>query len=245
VTQSSSSEPFEKWRYKDIEVFYRKRLDGAGTDLAVPFVDFVRANYPGKNFPSLFEWCAGPGFTGFSLLHENICDRLCLADINRDAIECVAETTRFNNLGAKVSYYVSDNFDDIPANERFDLIVGTPPHFCGLIAKDPQHEISKDDLRPIDPDWQIHRKFYSQVRKHLLPGGLLLISEAEPTLTEVIVGHGEGRDVRHQAPLIDFKYMIERAGLSYVKTVPYAVCRGSLVLFIVISQGPEKENASE
>ncbi len=68
-----------------------------------------------------YEFCAGPGFIGFSLLAAGLCDSLCLSDINREAVEIAMETVRRNNLEDRVSVYVSDALDAVPPHERWDL----------------------------------------------------------------------------------------------------------------------------
>ena len=62
-----------------------------------------------------FEWCAGPGFIGFSLLAHGLCDTLCLADVNPEAVAACRRTVARNRLEAKVAVYHSDNLEDIPA----------------------------------------------------------------------------------------------------------------------------------
>ena len=75
-----------------------------------------------------FEWCAGPGFIGFSLLGHGLTDTLCLADVNPAAVDACNETIRRNGLEGRVDVYVSDGLAAIPASERWNLVVGNPPH---------------------------------------------------------------------------------------------------------------------
>jgi hypothetical protein len=115
-----------------------------------------------------YEFCAGPGFIGFSLLAAGLCDSLCLSDINPEAVELAIETVRRNKLQDRVSVYLSDALDAVPPHERWDLVVSNPPHFVDQYA---------NSLRHHDPDWQCHRKFYSRVAGYLNPGASLLIQE--------------------------------------------------------------------
>lgn len=226
-----------KWRYHDLDVFYRDRLDGYGTALAAPIVSFIRGRYPGKKFGKVFEWCSGPGFIGFSLLRAGICERLCLADINHEAIECVTQTVRQNRLEDHVSYYLSDNLDDIPRAEVFDLVVSNPPNFYAINPECPGYDDLKNDLRPNDPGWRIHRRFYSQIAQHLTVGGLTLISEVEPGLTRVHMATGEPAwDIRPAPPIIEFKAMIKDGGLTYIQTAPYLYDGRTLFCFVIASK---------
>jgi 16S rRNA G1207 methylase RsmC len=147
-----------------IDVVYEKRLDGGGKLFGQDFVRLLE----GQPVDRLAEWCAGPGFIGFSLYGHGLCKRLDLLDINPQAVAVAQETMRVNSVPGKV--WLSDCFDD--CDESFDLIVGNPPH-CAT-----------DEILPWsppityrDPDWSIHRKFYSQVRDHLNPGGRVILQE--------------------------------------------------------------------
>lgn len=46
--------------------------------------------------------CAGPGFIGFSVLAEGMCDVLWLTDVDPQAIECVTRTIETNRLQNRV-----------------------------------------------------------------------------------------------------------------------------------------------
>ena len=105
-----------------------------------------------------FEWCCGPGFIGFSMLGNGLCETLCLSDINPAAVSSCQHTVRVNKLSDRVSVYQSDNLKSIPRSEMWNLIVSNPPHFID------QYE---GDIRAHDPDWRIHRNFFETVSDHL------------------------------------------------------------------------------
>jgi tRNA G37 N-methylase Trm5 len=50
-----------------------------------------------------------------SLLGHGLCETLCLADINPQAVEACRRTIEDNRLGARVAVYHSDNLAGIPA----------------------------------------------------------------------------------------------------------------------------------
>jgi methylase of polypeptide subunit release factors len=116
----------------------------------------------------VFEWCAGPGFIGFSLLAHGFCDTLCLADVNDEAVTACRRTIRDNGLEDRVAVYHSDNLQAIPASERWDLVVSNPPHFLADQVR---------ELRLDDPDWQLHRTFFAGVEQFLKPGGVIVLQE--------------------------------------------------------------------
>jgi SAM-dependent methyltransferase len=153
-------------RYKHVQVAYLPHLDGGGRGFGQCYIPVVKKLF-GK-VDRVFEFCAGPGFIGFSLLAHGLCDSLCLADINPEAVEAAKWTVRRNNLGARVKVYLSDCLDQIPDSERWDLVVSNPPHF---------KDAYQDSIRHHDPNWIIHQKFYSGVARFLKPGGSVLIQE--------------------------------------------------------------------
>jgi 16S rRNA G966 N2-methylase RsmD len=144
----------------------------------------------------LYEFCAGPGTIGFSLLAHGLCDELVVSDVNPEAIEVLRETIRLNDLDEKVTVYESDGLTDIPADERWDLVVSNPPHYPELV--------DAPALISDDPGWRLHRDFYRRVGDLLAPGGSLLMQE-----------NSEGSTPD------DFLPMIEEGGLSVIRSFWY------------------------
>ena len=180
------------WRAKSfggVRVHYMKHLDGGGSTFGQDYIPLLKEwGMPRQG--RAFEWCSGPGFIGFSLLGHGLCETLCLADINPQAVEACRRTIEDNRLGARVAVYHSDNLASIPANEKWDLVVSNPPHFVDYLI---------GDLRGHDPDWRIHRGFYADIGKHLNPGGVLVLQENNRGSTAET-----------------FREMIEAAGLAIV-----------------------------
>jgi methylase of polypeptide subunit release factors len=156
-------------RYGDIRVSYLPELDGGGMTFGQAFVGLVRERI-GK-VRHAFEFCAGPGFIGFSLLAHGLCERLTLADINPAAVRACEQTVRENRLEDRVAVYESDVLAGIPSEERWDLVVSNPPHFDG------SEDSYRGAIRLIDPGFRIHRRFYADASRHLVPGGSILFQE--------------------------------------------------------------------
>jgi SAM-dependent methyltransferase len=159
--------PWRYDRYGDIRVRYKEHLDGGGRTNGLDYLPLFRdLGMPRQ--ARVFEWCAGPAFIGFALLGYGFCDSLCVADVNPDAITACRRTVADNRLAARVAVYHSDNLDDIPATEQWDLVVGNPPHFA---------DSSPGQLRYHDADWRLHRRFFASVGRHLKPGGMIVLLE--------------------------------------------------------------------
>jgi len=135
----------------------------------------------------MFEFCAGPGYIGYSLLAAGWCESLVLADIDPDAVSTARFTAAHNELEDRVVVYRSDALDQIPDGERWDLVVANPPHYAEQNA----------DARIFDPGWELHRRFYGSVARHMNPGGLILVAESsegsDPELFEGMIRAGGGR----------------------------------------------------
>ena len=186
------------WRHKNlngIRVNYLYRLDGGGTSFGQDYIPYLR-NRGMPRQARTFEWCAGPGFIGFSLLGCGLTETLCLADINPDAVAACHRSINDNGLATRVNVYHSDNLAGIPPFEKWDLVVGNPPHF-------PDEHAGSLILH--DPGWHIHREFFSQVGAHLKSGGVIVLQE-----------NSEGSTAE------SFREMIEKAGLeiSFVEFGP-------------------------
>ena len=184
-------------RYNTIEVVYKENLHGGGIRFGQQFIPVVREKF--GHVGHIFEFCAGPGFIGFSLLANKLCDKLTLADINPEAVEVCNKTVKKNDLESVVSTYISDCLDNIPETEKWDLVVSNPPHtFCS------SEDEYKKNIILYDPHFRIHRKFYNNIRKFLKPTGSILFQE-----------HTESTNIS------DFKEMIETNGLKIVDVFNY------------------------
>jgi methylase of polypeptide subunit release factors len=159
--------PYRSATYAGVRVAYKPHLDGGGSTFGQDFVPLLRKRGMRK-VTRAFEWCAGPGFIGFSLLAHGLCETLCLADVNGEAVDACRKTVRDNGLTGRVAIYRSDNLQDIPPSEQWDLVVSNPPHFI---------DSGIGQLRYHDPDWRVHRGFFGSVARHLKAGGVIVLQE--------------------------------------------------------------------
>jgi len=159
--------PYSEVDWAGLRVSFKRHLDGGGSTFGQDFIPLLRR----RGMPKVaraFEWCAGPGFIGFSLLAHGLCETLCLADVNPEAVAACRRTIARNRLGDKVAVHLSDNLRDIPPSEQWDLVVSNPPHFV---------DSGIGHLRYHDPDWRVHRGFFADIVRHLRPGGVVVLQE--------------------------------------------------------------------
>ena len=137
--------------YAKLRVFYRDHLDGGGMAFGQDYLRLV------PRLPTR---------------PRTVCDSVCLADLNPDAIEVCRRTIDANGLSDRVRLYHSDCLDGIPSTERWDLVVGNPPHS------------GTDRLLPWGPTaiykdagWTLHDRFWRSVPSFLNPRAAVLIQE--------------------------------------------------------------------
>jgi tRNA1(Val) A37 N6-methylase TrmN6 len=160
-------DPWKQVDYAGLHVHYKKHLDGGGNDFGQDYIPFLELRHMPRQ-SRVFEWCSGPGFIGFSLMARGLAETLCLADVNPEAVEASRRTIVENGLASRVTVYQSDNLKSIPDSERWDLVVGNPPHFVDDWI---------DDLRGYDECWHLHREFFAGVGRFLKPGGVIVLQE--------------------------------------------------------------------
>lgn len=156
--------------YKNIRVYSHPHLDGGGSTFGQTFIPAVRKLFGKVN--RICEFASGPGFIGFSLLAHGLCDSLCLIDVNAEAIAAAKYTVAKNGLRRKVNCYISNGLKNVPAEERWDLVVSYPPFFHGTENQ------RKMNLLKYDPGFNIHKMFYGMVGQFLLDGGQVLFAES-------------------------------------------------------------------
>jgi methylase of polypeptide subunit release factors len=187
---------YSQVEYGSILVSFTPELDGGGNTFGRAYAPFVETHF-GK-VDELFEWCAGPGFIGFSLLAAGLCGRLDLGDINHAARSAVERTIEENHLEDQARFHLSDCFAATPPEARWDLMVGNPPH-VNAAAPASEYQHTHSPLIWKDTDWSIHGRFYAEASRHLRPGGSVVIQENH----------------RFSAPE-DFQRMIGDSGLEIV-----------------------------
>ena len=139
---------FEKRYYKGIAVSYEPHLRGGGDNCGQQFRSVVKTTI--GPVEHAFEYCAGCGFIGFSLLAYGFCRKLTVADVNPEAVRCLKETVKENGLEDRVSVYLSDALADIPRTERWDIVVSNQPHLLSTKAE------YQKNIKAYDPDFSVH-----------------------------------------------------------------------------------------
>ena len=200
------------WTTGEIYIRYRAILDAGGTIHAPLLAQYLNERFS-MSVENALEVFAGPGFIGFHLLSEKIANKMTFIDINPLAIESVLNTIQSNNLFKECSAYCGDNLEPLPAESKFNLVVGNPPWSFKC-----QGDTS--GLIESDPGWRIHSTFYKGIAEYLQPGGMVVLLEWKPYEIEPSGSGIESWDIRPRPPQFDFLEMIDAAKLRHIETVP-------------------------
>lgn len=154
----------------NFSLFYKEEDHGGGLILRHNYLEFLNHTHKKNNFNSCLEWCAGPGFIGFTLLDHNCIQTLDLIDCSQSAIDSCNQTIK--NLPD--NYIVKAYCDNTVKNlkTKYDLIVGNPPWYSKLLLKE-------NGLNRIycDLNFNIHKDFFEHVDKLLNKNGRIILVE--------------------------------------------------------------------
>ena len=195
-----STEAVRKIKIAGIDVHFKSNTECGGIQRKDYFLQTLNHFFPGKKFTSCLEWCAGSGFIGFSILGNGICKKLTLAEAHKESIDLCEETiaTLPDSTCAQTRHI--SRIEQLPPTDQFDLIVANPPWFPGHLLPS-----SMDQHRLVyDPGFELHNNFFANIKKHLLPGGIILLVEG----------------INWSGPK-DFKYMVEQNDLVISQVVEF------------------------
>lgn len=118
------------------------------------------------------EWCSGMGAFGFHLLGLGLCDQVVFNDYYEYATYICELTAKNNIIQDKVSIYTTPNISKIPKTEKWDLVVGNPPHNWESTDIDKMGEIPivmyANISRQIDDiGMETHKSFFSNIREYI------------------------------------------------------------------------------
>lgn len=179
------------WVYKvnDTNVYWTIPTNGGGTSFLKDYFDYFKTYYPNKTFNNALDWCAGAGFIGFGVLACDICNHITLLEKFDQACELMHKTIKDGNIDNATVVH-DDNIAVL--KDKYDLIIGNPPHFRQYHVLQKQHALfhTKEDWVRIavDKNWSIHREFFTNIKNKMTPDCLILLLEnfeEVPNITQV------------------------------------------------------------
>ena len=159
-------------QYFDSTIYWTDELDGCGNTMVDDFLDATAYITNNKHFNNTLEMFSGPGYWGFGLLFSQMTDKLTLSDIELKNSYVINKTIRENKVETKAKFVNTSTFSSLK-EEKFDLIVGNPPHF----NHDPYVEHYSEPRKYKDLDWSIHKSFFENVGNYLTNDGTIILAE--------------------------------------------------------------------
>ena len=148
-------------------------LDGGGRVWGWEFPYELRKLQPTRKFNRCLDWCSGPGYCGFEMLDNGLCDSLALMDLHDLAIHYANVSIDANQCRDRVIAYHADAISKLPIHERFDLVIGNPPHSPGV-----DESLDADQTRILsDVGWNTHREFFNNIGNYLTDDGVIWLCE--------------------------------------------------------------------
>jgi methylase of polypeptide subunit release factors len=160
----------------DLSLYTSDQFDGYGYQHINDILGHIVGMSGNKPVKRALEAFCGPGYIGFGLKELNYAEEIVLSDIHEPLWEAIGQSINVNNLQDSVQFIVSDNFKNIP-EQKFDLIVGNPPHFNFRKLYDEKDLFYNEPRKHVDLDWKIHIDFYNNVKNYLAPDGKIILME--------------------------------------------------------------------
>lgn len=146
-----------------------------------------------KVWESGLDWCAGDGGCGLMLLGASRVKNMSFIEPYSPALKNLYSNLEVNNLNCKV--FEIDNIKNLTG--QYDLIIGNAPstrlpnlvrmYDLGWLRKNEYfpltYEEALNDLKTKNPHrafdyyWNIHKEFFANIEKNLLPGADIFLFE--------------------------------------------------------------------
>jgi len=172
---------------------------------------------PGLYEPLALDVGTGSGCVALALAAENPFVRLVATDLSEAAVEVARRNAARLGLGGRLDIRRGDLLADLPARERFDLIVSNPPYIPAA-----EYRTLEPNVRDYEPRLALHggedgldvyRRLIPAAAARLRPGGVLAVE----------VGAGQAAAVRVLfAAAGAFEPARERADLAGIPRVVFA-----------------------
>jgi len=142
-----------------------------------------------------------------AIVAARIARRVIAIDINPVAVMYATKNVRWNGVEDRVVVLNGDLFEPLTHNERFDIIIFTPPYMEGI----PRNNL---ELALYDPSKSLVKRFFSKAGDYLKADGyvqMLYSSIAEPErMVEVVRGLGWRYELIANKDNLTERFMIYR-----------------------------------
>lgn len=189
---------YEKRIQGGLKLSFRDHLDGGGQAFFVSFMEAI-GKINRHPYQRGFEWCAGAGFLGFSLLSMRMLQHCTFQDVYPTAIDVCNHTINNNFLSKRAEAYVCGTIKDLPPLEPWDFVISNPPHAWdlrgsreSLLRDGVEHHAIENTIRLlVDDDMQAHSEFFQNIRSRLTDTADLFIVEHDQKVRDIYIEMAE------------------------------------------------------
>ena len=123
---------------------------------------FMAENIDVKATDKVLDMGTGSGIQAIAAARRAL--RVVGVDINPEAVHCAKENVRAAGLEDRVTVMQGDLFSSLGGEDKFDVILFTPPYFGGTPRTIFEHAL-------MDPDKALIKKFFINARDYLTRDG--------------------------------------------------------------------------
>lgn len=129
------------------------------------------------SYTSMLDMCTGSGVIALAVANATSIQSVDMADISSKAIKVASKNIELLGKKDKCKAFVSDIFQKIDINKKYDIIVSNPPyvteeeyaHLSQYVKEEPYIAlVAKDD------GLYYYKKIAKEAKEHLKPGGALV-----------------------------------------------------------------------
>lgn len=152
---------------------------------------YVRVGFhtdPYKNL-KILDLCTGSGAIGISIANNISGCKVTLSDISKEALEVTKKNCIKNKVEDRVNIILSDLFESIDENNKFDMIVSNPPYIKTDVIKTLYKEVQNEPILALDggeDGLKIYRRIINEAYNFLNDDGYLCLEIGYDQKQEVI-----------------------------------------------------------
>ncbi len=136
-----------------------------------------------KDAPArVLDVCTGSGCIAISLAAERPLASVWATDVSDDALTVAKTNAEALGVAARVTFFLGNLLEPVPADARFDVIVSNPPYVASGQLKGLQKEVQQEPKLALDggaDGLAVIRPLVAAALPRLKPGGTLALEIAE------------------------------------------------------------------
>lgn len=186
--------PEETLDWYGFKYYTTAHTDGGCTTLHPHWLSCIERMFGGdKVWENALDWCAGDGGVGLMVLGSGYAKKISFLEPYPKAVANLRKNIERNNLDCEI--FPIDNIAELTG--KYDLVIGNTPsaripslydmYHMGWLRKNVFYPLKYEDAlkdlksksphRVFDFGWKIHKEFFANIEKNLLPGADVLLLE--------------------------------------------------------------------